>query len=64
MEKVKTYSKSQGNRFLAHIRTEGNKCAQWNYKDGCFLMWVNGILSKLEHEKQFVYISEKGWVAI
>jgi len=63
-KQFKTYKKKDGDKFLAHIKSDGKHLCQWQYKEGCFLMWVNGILSKLEGETQYVYINGRGWVAI
>ena len=57
----KNFTKNEGNKFLAYIKA-GRVCATWEYKTGCFLIWANGTLAKLEGEKQYSYINGRGWV--
>jgi hypothetical protein len=58
----KRFSKKEGNKFLAYIRNKGQFYATWEYKESCFLIWSNGLMSKQEGETQFAYIEGRGWV--
>jgi hypothetical protein len=61
-KEFKSFGKKDGNKFLGFIRANPLLYARWEYKDGCFLIWCKGLLSKLEGETTYCYIDGRGWV--
>ena len=62
MENKKIKTTKEGNIFLAYVQ-KGIDC-NWQVSEKKFIMYVGGILSKLENTTQFFYLRGRGWVGI
>jgi hypothetical protein len=62
-KKFKKFGVKDGNKFLSYIKS-GQVYAQYEYKTNCFLIWSNGLIAKQEGEKQYTFITTRGWVEI